>query len=194
MRKELADKIQAALKARKKSKREASEGAGLSHGTLSYLLKEEDRNPDPETAIKLARYFGFDEDETLRLAGYRPTAKAVATMTPAELRDLMSEPVAVVEWDDLAHRGMTARSFAYVRQEEQRGKDLRGAYAPDALDESVSLVAPGDLVLVDLDGTPSPGGLVVIVSEGRVRLSRYEDVSREAIVGVVIEVRKKLRP
>jgi len=52
-----------------KSQRCVSTRAGLSHSTISSLLRREGR-PSLETALALAEYFEANADEVLRLAGY----------------------------------------------------------------------------------------------------------------------------
>jgi len=51
------------------SQRKAGIRAGLSHSTVSGLLRRQGR-PSMETALALASFFEADPDEVLKLAGY----------------------------------------------------------------------------------------------------------------------------
>jgi len=71
MSEELNRRIRAELKRRALSERRAGQMMGLSPGTISAILTHPEQNPSPATCLRLAEFFGWDQDTVLELAGHR---------------------------------------------------------------------------------------------------------------------------
>ena len=70
-RDELRRRIRETLEQREESPRHVSLAIGLSPNTISKFLKKTTRELSPDTCQRLARYFHWDPDEILMLAGHR---------------------------------------------------------------------------------------------------------------------------
>ena len=217
MSEELNAMIRQELVKRNLSERAASTRAGLSETTLNFVLTHPESNPSSGTSKKIARFFGFNEDRVLELAGHKtPPITPIPVPTVDELiRRLQNEvPIAVPIYETLTHAGEGAgvpTDQVYLPPRVARGRKLAAIYVKG--DCMAPIVNEGDRVVIDLEASPRVGDIVVVAVDkdeielrrfigsldGRVRLGcenpthseiEVEDVR---IIGTVIETGRRLR-
>jgi len=172
--------------------------------------------PSAEKLLKLARALGVPADTLYAVAGYtqrQPHERAPEP--PAEmLRQLIaSMPVAIPIVETIAHAGEgggVAIDYTYVPPQEARGRNLRAVHVRGDCMEPVA--SEGDLIIVDLDGSPHEGSIVVaVLNHEDVQVRRYlghtdstallgcenskygsVEVDDVRIIGVVIQIVKRV--
>lgn len=197
------------------------------HISKSYLSAlERDKKPPPssEKLQGLAKAYGLNYEDLMAKAGYLP-GRAVErkeeykvkgpTLSYEELlRALEAEPaVPVPIVDQLVHAGEGAvlMGITYVAKSLAQNKNLRAVVVRgDCMDP---LIKPNDVIVVDLEGSPRPGDVVVaVINHEDVQVKRFKEktnshivlssenakyadieVSDLNILGVVIEVNRKIR-
>jgi SOS-response transcriptional repressor LexA len=188
---------------------------GVSHVTVGRWLKGEDV-PSPDNCRKLATYLHVTEDTLLEMAGHRgKRADIQPPLTPEELiqrlRTELPISIPIVEQIGHADRGAIAQGYVYLPPQLARNRRLQAIYVKG--DCMLPLIQEGDLIVVDLDASPSPSNVVVVlvdgddvevkriarIADGRITLTcenpSYPDreVEDVKVIGVVIQVTKQLR-
>ncbi|TAK33480.1 MAG: hypothetical protein EPO21_12960 [Chloroflexota bacterium] len=194
----LRDMVRRGMDERGLGVQQVAKGSGLSEATLKGLLDGPGHEPSEATCRKLAKYFYWDEAETLSYGGHargnRNLVDAHRQVALNMFEPWAPEPVRVVKWEELGRDEMDIRTFTYLRREEKGDRQIRAAQVPFRHGDSGPLIDKGDLVLMSLQEPAEVGDLVVVAGSQGVELARYTDdlKAHVRVLGKVIEIRKKL--
>lgn len=151
---DFAELIFAELRRRDISLREFAALTGVDHSTLSQIRNRK-QVPSPRTIAKLSSFLGKSEDELLALAGHRSEKPA-----PPRPQPLM--PYAVPVYDQAVSAGKgepVIRQYLYLGPDEGIPSSWYGL--PVVGTCMVPLLLPGDVVIINPDGKPESGDMVV---------------------------------
>lgn len=150
----LPDLIFQELRRRNVSLRELAELAGVTHSTLSKIINH-GQQPSPATVTKLASVLGQTEDQLLTMVGYRS-----ATQAPPRPQPLM--PITVPVYDQPVSAGSGEPSIQqYLYFSPDTGIPPSWYGLPVIGSCMVPHLFEGDVVVVDPEGHPEPGDMVV---------------------------------
>lgn len=161
-----ADLLFQELRRRNISLRKFAELSGVDQSTFSKIVNEGSQ-PSPTTIRKVAPFLGKDEDELLSLVGHRSARPA-----PARPQPLM--PVVVPVYDHPVGAGgrePAVQEYMYLPPETTirpgwYGLPVRGTCMVPRLN-------PGDVILVNPDGMPDPGDMVVFDMDEEVAMVKW---------------------